>query len=128
MLGAVELIAALLAYKIWTGPFRLFGVHGYWEPFFIFANVSSLLVLVFPLAALIFIYKDKRWGFLFLAGFPLVCLLFGVTAFPFVSLLYGNDIAVKSMYMSIINSLVCMAAMWFYVSSSGTFEKSPQQD
>ena len=118
VLGGVELMAALLSYEVWSAPFRYFGAHGYWQPFFIFTNLSSLLVLIFPVAGIIAISLNKRWGYLFLAGFPLVCLLFGKTAFPFVNYLYGNDIMVRSMNMSIINSLVCVMAVWLYVSSS----------
>ena len=70
---------------------------------------------------MVLIHREKRWGFVLLAAFPLFCIFFGITAFPGISYFYGAHIKLNSLFTAFTNALVCAAAFWFFVSARSGF-------
>ena len=118
ILGGIELLAALLAYGVWTMPFRHFGLLGSDHPLVIATGLLAVLFLVLPLIGLWGMFKKKRSGYLALAAFPIVAFTFGVTAVPFVKHFYGAPSQANTVIIAVINILVVVAALWLFARQS----------
>ena len=116
-MGILELVAALQVWAIWLAPFRLAGSSEAWYPLQILLGVFTLLLVILPVLGLWVIHSNKRWGFLLFAAFPLVSIIYGVTALPFVKYFYGKNVMLNSLFIALINALVCALAFWFFVSA-----------
>ena len=84
----------------------------------------SVMLLILPAAGMFILFRKKRWGFLLLAAFPLLCIVFGITAFPGVSYFYGDDGKLNSLCIAITNALVCASAFWLFVSARPGYVKN----
>lgn len=123
-LGALELLAAIQMWAIWLAPFGVTGATESGHPLQAILAVMSLLLVILPLLGLWTVYRERRWGFLLFAAFPLVAIIFGVTALPFISYLYGKDVMLNSLFIALVNALVCALAFWFFVSARPGYEES----
>lgn len=118
ILGGLELLAALLAYGVWTLPFRNFGIAGSSEPLILATNFLSIIFLLLPVFGLWAMFNQRKSGYLALAVFPVVAYIFGVTAIPFIKYLYGSSVQVNSIIIAIINIIVVAIALWLYSKQS----------
>ena len=116
-MGILECVTALQVWAIWLAPFRLVSSDVSWHPLQILLGAFSLLLIILPFSGLWVIHSSKRWGFLLFAAFPLVSVIYGVTALPFVKYFYGKDVILNSLFIAVINALVCALAFWFFVSA-----------
>jgi hypothetical protein len=123
-LGVLELLAALQMWAVWLAPFGLTGSSGAGHPLQTVLAALSLLLVILPLLGLWTIRRNRRWGFLLFAAFPLVSIIYGVTAMPFISYLYGNDVMLNSLFIALVNALVCAVAFWFFVSARPGYKES----
>ncbi|MGD8570694.1 MAG: hypothetical protein PVJ39_21590 [Gammaproteobacteria bacterium] len=123
-LGAVELLAAIQMWAVWLAPFGVTKSAETGHPLQSVLAVLSLLLVVLPLLGLWIVHRNRRWGFLLFAGFPLVSIIYGVTALPFISYLYGKDVMLNSLFIALVNALVCALAFWFFVSARPGYEES----
>jgi hypothetical protein len=53
---------------------------------------AALLFLFLPIAAVIGLFRESRWGFYPLVVFPFVAAVFGAIPIPFVAHLYSADV------------------------------------
>ncbi|HRQ58216.1 MAG TPA: hypothetical protein PLN31_12415 [Azoarcus taiwanensis] len=114
LLAFCEALVAVPLYGIYTAPVQLFGATEYWSPMTLMLNTLSVVFLILPLAALYGVFRNQRYGYWCLGLFPLVALVFGVTAIPFVKHLYGSAVLLNSVFIIVINTGVCLAAVWLY--------------
>jgi len=117
IIGTLELVAAIPLYGIYTAPIRFYGAIGYWEPMAVLTNILSLVFVLLPFAAVFALIKRKPVGYLWLALFPIVAFVFGVTAIPFVKYLYGTDIQFNTMIIGVINTLVVISVAWVFFAN-----------
>lgn len=120
-LGVLELLALFQAYALWLAPFTTTVTDGFSQIMQYVTAIISIVLLALPLASIALIYLEKRSGFILLAIFPLCCIFFGITAFPFISYLYGSHIKLNSLFTAFTNALVCATAFWFFVSARSDF-------
>ena len=111
-----EMLVALPLYDIYTGPFQFFGMTGYWAPMNQLANLLSIVFVILPLLALYGVSKERTYGYWSLGLFPVVALVFGITALPLVKYLYGSKVTLNTVCIVIINLAVTTAALWLYRS------------
>jgi len=123
-LGGFEIAALLQDYRHWLSPFTSSPGDGFSQLLQVFTGSLSIILLLLPIAAIFFIYHEKRLGFILLASFPLACILFGIAAFPVVSYFYGTHTKLNSLFTAFTNALVCATAFWFFVSAHSNFYKS----
>ena len=88
MLGGLELIAAFQAWQIWSTAFSYSSVDEFGQLLQSVTVLLSILLLVLPVTGLVFVFRNQRWGYLLLAAFPLLSIIFGITALPFVHYFY----------------------------------------
>lgn len=127
-LGMLQLLALLQAYVLWLAPFTMTVTDGFSQIVQYLTVIISIILLALPVASITLIYLDKRSGFIFLAIFPLCCIFFGITAFPFISYLYGSHIKLNSLFTAFTNALVCAAAFWFFVSARSDFSSKTAKE
>ena len=124
ILGALELLALMQANTLWMAPFTHSAADSFSFILQILTGILSVILFILPVAGILLIYRDKRWGFLLLACFPLSCILFGITSLPVVSYFYGSHIKLNSLFTAFTNALVCAAAFWMFVSAHTNFNKA----
>jgi len=124
ILGALQLAALFQAYNQWLGPFLAPSNDVFSQFINVLSSTISFLLLLLPLTGLYLIYREKRWGYLFLAAFPLVCIVFGITALPLISLFYGSHLKLNALFIAWVNALVCSMAFWFFVSAHSRFRNN----
>ena len=122
-LGVLELCALLQAYSLWLAPFTLPSTDGFSRLIQIITGVLSIVLILLPVMGMFFVYREKRWGFLCFAGFPLGCIVYGITAIPVVSYFYSSDSKLSSLFIAFANALVCAAAFWLFVSARPGYTK-----
>lgn len=128
LLGVLELLALIQASKLWLAPFTHAATDSFSRVLQIVTGTLSVILVMLPIAGIFFVYREKRWGFILLASFPLCCVVFGITAFPVVSYFYGSHTKVNALLTAFTNALVCAAAFWFYVSARAHFVKPSSID
>ena len=128
ILSILEILALIQAYKIWSAPFTIPVEGSFSRIVQISTEGISTLLLLLPLAALFFISKNKRWAYVLLAAFPLLCIFFGITAFPGVSYFYGDHHKLNSLLTAFTNAFVCAGAFWLFVSARSNFNKVTGSD
>jgi len=116
ILAALELITAVSIYQIYTLPFRIYGGDNYWSLPILGTNILSLLFLLIPILAFILILKNKAVGFLFLGLFPVVAYIFGVIPIPFANYLYTSNPELNTIFITIIDIMAIILALWLYLS------------
>lgn len=128
ILGIIEILALLQNYNLWLAPFTTSTTDGFSQTLQIVTALVSVILFVLPLAGTFLVYRNKRWGFILLAAFPLFCIFFGITALPGISLFYGAHIKLNSLFTAFTNAFVCAAAFWLFVSARSVFDKTPPAD
>lgn len=128
ILAGLELLALLQANSLWLAPFTTTTSNGFSHVLQITTGALSIILLALPVMGMLFIYRNKRWGFVFLAAFPLCCIFFGITALPGVSLLYGSHVKLNSLFTAFSNALVCAAAFWLFVSARSVFTRPGNEE
>ena len=123
-LGGLEFAALLQDYRHWLSPFTTSTGDGFSQLLQVLTGSLSIILFLLPIAAVFFIFREKRLGFILLASFPLACILFGIAAFPVVSYFYGSHTKLNSLFTAFTNALVCATAFWFFVSAHSKFHKS----
>jgi hypothetical protein len=126
ILGGLEFLAAAQMWTLWIAPFQFAGLESVGHPLQLILGLISLLLVILPVLGLWTIHQNRRWGFLLFAAFPLVSIIYGVTALPFVSYLYGKDVMLNSLLIAIVNALVCALAFWFFVSARPGYDAPPK--
>ncbi|WP_455366826.1 hypothetical protein [Kaarinaea lacus] len=124
VLGVLELLAAFQAWRIWTAAFDSATVNGFNQWLQTITALLSVVLLLIPITGLYLVYVNKRGGYLLFAAFPLLSIIFGITAMPFVSYFYGKDVMLNSLFIAVINALVCACAFWLFVSAKSHFPKA----
>lgn len=124
VLGSLEFLAAFQVARIWTITLNTSTADQFTQLVETFSAMLSFLLLLLPVVGLYLVYQNKRAGYLMFAAFPLLSIIFGITAFPFVSYLYGKDDMLNSLIIAIINALVCAFAFWLFVSANSYFPKA----
>lgn len=124
VLAILELLALLQANALWLAPFTVSATDAFSQTLQTVTGILSIILILLPLTGMLFIYHEKRVGFVLLASFPLFCIIFGITAFPVVSYFYGSHVKLNSLFTAFTNALVCAAAFWFFVSARANFKKS----
>jgi 4-amino-4-deoxy-L-arabinose transferase-like glycosyltransferase len=124
VLGGLELVAAFQAWRVWVAAFTSTAGDEFTQLLQSFTLLLSGLLVLLPVGGLVFVFRNKRWGYLLLAAFPLLSIIFGITAFPFVHYFYGKDAMLNSLFIAVINALVCAFAFWLFVSAKSHFPKA----
>lgn len=122
VLGVLELVALLQAYKLWLAPFTTATTDGFTQIVQLVTEAISVILVILPVAGMFLIHREKRLGFVLLAAFPLFCIFFGITAFPIISFFYGVHLKFNSLLTAFTNALVCAAAFWLFVSARSNFK------
>lgn len=112
LLAGCQAIVAVPLHGIYTASIRFFGATGYWSLTSLLLNALSIVFVVLPFLALYGIFRNERYGYWCLGLFPLVALVFGVTAIPLVKHIYGSDVMLNSIFIICINVIVSCAAFW----------------
>lgn len=123
ILGVLELLAAFQAWRIWSTVLGSSAADGFNQMLQTITAMLSVSLLLLPIAGLYLLYWNRRWGYLLFAAFPLLSIIFGITAFPFVNYFYGKDVMLNSLFIAVINALVCAFAFWLFVSARSHFPK-----
>jgi hypothetical protein len=66
-------------------------------------SLASVLFLLFPIAAVIGLFRRRRWGFYPLILFPIVAVVFGAIPVPFAAHLYSSDVYFMSKVIIVVN-------------------------
>jgi hypothetical protein len=128
ILAVLELLALIQASNLWLAPFTHAATDSFSQVLQIVTGILSVILVMLPIAGIFFVYREKRWGFILLASFPLFCIIFGITALPIVSYFYGSHVKLNSLFTAFTNALVCAAAFWFFVSARANFRKPSSID
>ena len=67
--------------------------------------VAALLFILLPIAAVIGLFRYRRWGFYPLILFPLVAIVFGTIPIPFASMFFSSDVQFTSKVIVVVNSI-----------------------
>ncbi len=126
VIAIAELLVAVPLYEIYRTPFRFLGAASYWTTVAVLTNLASLAFIALPFIALFGVSTNRSVGYWALALFPLIALVFGVTAVPFVKHLYGTDVVVNSYSIIAVNLSVFVATVWLYLAS-GLRSPRPRQ-
>ena len=126
VLGAMEFLAAFQLARIWSLALNNSTSDQFAQLVESISASLSFILLLLPIVGLFLVYHNKRAGYLLFAAFPLLSIVFGITAFPFVNYLYGNDVMLNSLFIAITNALVCAFAFWLYVSAKSHFPKASE--
>jgi len=124
ILATLELLAAFEAIRIWRVTIESLTNDQFMQVIESISVLLSAILMLLPVIGLLLIYRNSRSGYLLLAAFPLLSIIFGITAFPFVSYFYGKDVMLNSLFVAIINALVCAFAFWLFVSARSHFPKA----
>ena len=124
ILGVLELLAALQVWRLWSMALGASAADGLNQLVQMISAMLSVLLLLLPVGGLYLVYRNRRWGYLLFAAFPLLSIIFGITAFPFVDYFYGKDVMLNSLFIAVINALVCALAFWLFVSARSDFSKA----
>jgi FlaA1/EpsC-like NDP-sugar epimerase len=120
LLAGCQAIVAVPLHGIYTSPMRFFGATGYWSPMSLLLSVLSVAFVVLPLLALHGVFRDRPHGYWCLSLFPLVALVVGVKAIPFVKHLYGSKVMLNTAFIIMINIGMSGAALWLYRNRART--------
>jgi len=123
ILGGLELLAAFQVWRLWSTALGSSAADGLNQLVQMITAMLSVLLLLLPIGGLYLVYRNRRWGYLLFAAFPLLSIIFGITAFPFVNYFYGKDVMLNSLFIAVINALVCAFAFWLFVSARSHFPK-----
>jgi hypothetical protein len=121
VLGALELLAAFEVARIWTNSLETSTADQFIQVIEYISVILNVILMVLPVIGLLLVFRNRRGGYLMFAAFPLLSIIFGITAFPFVSYFYGKDVMLNSLFIAIINALVCAFAFWLFVSARSRF-------
>ncbi|WP_455212554.1 hypothetical protein [Kaarinaea lacus] len=124
VLGVLELLAAFQVWRLWSTALGSSAADGLNQLIQMITAMLSVLLLLLPIGGLYVVYRNRRWGYLLFAAFPLLSIIFGITAFPFVNYFYGKDVMLNSLFIAVINALVCAFAFWLFVSARSQFSKA----
>ena len=127
-LAGLELLALVQANAPWLAPFTTSTSNSFSHAIHVLTGFLSIILLLLPIVGMLIIYRNKRWGFILLAAFPLFCIFFGITALPGISLFYGNHVKLNSLFTAFSNALVCATAFWFFVSARSVFRNSSSRE
>ena len=116
IIGALQLIVVGLEYETWASIIVslldeafLLTVTG------MFILTLGIAFLALPIVGLLALFKQKRWGHLSLAGFPVIAHTFGLTAVPFPSFFYGVNQTTNLVLITLVNLVIIAACIWLYI-------------
>ena len=119
IIGVLQIVVILLKYGIYTSQiFVLLKNSIYLTTTGVFLLVSSIAFFVLPFVGVWALFNLKRWGYICLAGFPVIAYIFGVTAIPFISFIYGTNAVLNSVMLMLINTGVAAVCIWLYWKES----------
>lgn len=124
VLGVLELLAAFQAWRLWSMALGASTADGLNQLVQMISAMLSVFLLLLPVSGLYLVYRNRRLGYLLFAAFPLLSIIFGITAFPFVNYFYGKDVMLNSLFIAVINALVCAFAFWLFVSARSDFSEA----
>jgi hypothetical protein len=123
LLASMQLLSAVVLPQIYTLVFSSAWTFSF-SIAYVFGAVLCSAFLLLPLAALIFILRDKLFGYVLLPLYPILAFLFGVTPIPFVTYLYGDSYAINLVGIGLVNVLVFLFAVWLCVDRLRHFSPS----
>jgi len=124
MLGALELLAAFEVVRIWTISLETPTADQFIQVIESISVILGAILMLLPIIGLLLVFRNRRGGYLMFAAFPLLSIIFGITALPFVSYFYGKDVMLNSLFIAIINALICAFAFWLFVSAKSHYPDS----
>ena len=124
VLGTLEILAAFQVARIWSITLNTSTSDQFTQLVQSISAMLTVILLLLPVVGLFLVYRNKRAGYLMFAAFPLLSIIFGITAFPFINYFYGKDVMLNSLLIAIINALVCAFAFWVFVSAKSRYPKA----
>ncbi len=88
-------------------------------------SFAGILFVLLPIAAVIGLFRYRRWGFIPLIVFPLIAIVFGAIPIPFVSYLYSSDVQFMgkvTVGINVIFSGIGLALFWYSRSKTEVVE------
>ena len=103
VLAVLQLLTALALHGVYTNPWIRVSVSqgpSLLDAAMIFA---ALLFIVLPIAAVVGLVRNNRWGFYPLIVFPLTAIVFGTIPVPYASHFFSSNIQLNSVIIVVVD-------------------------